>query len=291
MKVLLTGAAGKLGRTFGQAILQQGHELVATDRVCLNDYPVRIHVCNLLDDVGLYPLADGCDAVVHLGNHPHAGARRPPQLVFNENVTMNANVFQVALDAGVHQIIFASSIQVISGSRTGVNMDAPSSLAYLPLDGSMPARPGNLYGTSKQTGEQLLAYYAGMFPHLSCTALRFPAMVTPGWDAQQRKHCQGRIAEWVHIDEAFTWLTLDDGASLICAVLTTPVPGYQCLQPSEPVNWLDADPAWLIRQAYADVTLNRPIDQITSLVDLSHITRQYNWRPSRYHEHSRRKVA
>ncbi|NIO15170.1 MAG: NAD(P)-dependent oxidoreductase, partial [Xanthomonadales bacterium] len=72
--------------------------------------------------------------MVHLANHPRPG-RLPPQQLYGENVRMNMNVFQAAADVGVEQILYSSSVQAFAGNRQHDELDRPSSLAYLPIDG------------------------------------------------------------------------------------------------------------------------------------------------------------
>ena len=79
MKVLVTGAAGKLGSLTVSALLRRGHEVRATDARYRADLPVRLDVRDLLDEHALYPLLDGMDALVHLANHPNPFAGPSPR--------------------------------------------------------------------------------------------------------------------------------------------------------------------------------------------------------------------
>jgi len=146
MRILLTGAAGWLGSVVCRQLVEQGEEIVAVDVLYRADLPVKLHVVNLLDRTAIYPLVEGCQAVVHLANHPNMIRGLMPQTVYAENVTTDANVFQAAMDVGVRHLVFSSSIQVIRGTRGGAEDRAkPSCLAYLPADGALPPTCGNLY--------------------------------------------------------------------------------------------------------------------------------------------------
>ena len=89
-----------------------------------------------------------------------------------------AHVFQAAADLGLGQLIYASSTQVFSGNRQGRDTDRPSCLPYLPLDGHVRPHPINTYAAGKEAGEALLRYHARIGPHLACTTLRFPLLVS-----------------------------------------------------------------------------------------------------------------
>jgi nucleoside-diphosphate-sugar epimerase len=99
-KVLVTGASGKIGSAVVRALHAEGFEVRATDRHRFRDLPVRIEVADLRDPIACYELADGMEAVVHLGNHPNLFAA-DPQTVYAENLRMNVNVFQAAGESGV----------------------------------------------------------------------------------------------------------------------------------------------------------------------------------------------
>src|SRR5919201_1715642 len=113
MRILVTGAAGKLGSLTVGALVRAGHEVRATDSRFRGDLAVPLTPLNLLDEHGLYPLLEGCEALVHLGNHPNRFAGPSFQRLLAENTSMNANAFGAALERGVRHVVFASSIQVM----------------------------------------------------------------------------------------------------------------------------------------------------------------------------------
>ena len=114
MHVTITGASGRLGSEVVKQLVTEGHEVTATDKSWRGDLPVKIHVADLLQVTSLYNILEGSEAVIHLGNHPSYWGREG-QRIFNENTQMNMNVFQVSKEVGVKRILFASSIQCISG--------------------------------------------------------------------------------------------------------------------------------------------------------------------------------
>ncbi len=213
MKVTLTGAAGRLGSIVCKQLVSTGHDVLATDRTYRADLPVKLHVANLLDRERVYDVLAGSEAVVHLGNHPGMMGN-DAQRIFNENVTMNMNVFEAARQCEVRKIIFASTIQTITSRRP--DPAQPSSLPYLPLDGDVPANPGNPYGLSKSVSESMLQYYTKTAP-ITGIALRFPLLVSAEWLPNLKKD-GGQWKQW-NYNEAFTYLPMAEAATLIDAVL------------------------------------------------------------------------
>jgi nucleoside-diphosphate-sugar epimerase len=270
MKVTLTGAAGHLGVHVCHALVEHLHTVCATDKVFRADLPVRVNVANLLDRTSCYRLVDGSEAVVHLANHPNF-RDGDVERAFNENVGMNMNVFQAAADLGVQRIVFASSVQVISG---GDGRNA-SSLSYLPLDGDVPPNPGNPYGLGKQVSETMLAYFVRT-TGMSCVAIRFPALVDDKgltWmAANPSKQGSGR-------DEGFSFLHFLDAASLVAAILRSPLTGFRIYFPAARENRLGQPAAKVAGEHFPNTPLRRPLSELTSLVDVSSIERETGWSP------------
>jgi nucleoside-diphosphate-sugar epimerase len=167
MRVLLTGAAGRIGAAFYQETAERywfrladrdpaglvprdGHEVVAFDIADLD-------ACRVA--------CAGIDAVIHLAADPSPSADFAGSLLAN-NITGTYNVFRAAKDAGVRRVIFASSIHAVAG----YSEETP-----IPIDVSV--RPLNMYGVSKCFGEAVAAYFAS--EGLSTIAVRIGAYDAP----------------------------------------------------------------------------------------------------------------
>jgi nucleoside-diphosphate-sugar epimerase len=279
MRILVTGAAGKLGSHTVAALVGAGHEVRATDARFRSDSAVPISVANLLDEHALYPLLEGCDALVHFGNHPNRFAGPSPQRLLAENTSMNANAFFAALDRGVKHIVFASSIQVMIPNDE--IRGAPYRLPYLPLDGNAPAAPGlNPYGLSKQLGEELLRVAAGARPELCVTVLRYP-MLIGDWFRARLALNGGRVpSDFLHLGEATAHLSLEDGARLVTHVLERPRAGYRQYFPAETIEVMNVGVCGLIERFYPTVECRRAPDSLERLIDLGDLARDLGFVPS-----------
>lgn len=280
MKVLVTGAAGKLGSAVCAHLLEHGLDVTATDRKHRARVGSRFVLADLCDDLEVYKLLDGCEAVVHLGNHPHLNAAASPQRLLAENTAMNANVFRAALDVGIRRIVFASSVQAMIKIDNGLRVEPPYPIPYLPLDGEAPANPGsNYYGLSKEFAERLLRLHSEATPDLAATSLRFPGLVSEEW--LERFTAGGKPAPRASFNfgELLAYLMFSDAAELVRLTLERQLPGYHQYYPAQTLEVRGLTVASLIADTYPNVPLRRPASEIDALVDVSAITAALGWAP------------
>ena len=281
MKVLITGAAGRVGSRLVRSAMDVGHEVVATDVAYNRESPVRLNMIDLTQPLPVYQLLEGCDAVIHAGNHPFPGARRPDQVLLSENIAMNANVFRAATDVGVRRIVFISSIQAVLGRSVnkmgGYDHIAPP--PYLPLDGELPPNPGhNYYGLSKAFGERLLeAICRDTNTEVAGVSIRLPMVVLPEWreyyeSRMRRKGLPQRAEVFSHID-------VGDAASAAIAAIEKPLSGYQCYFPAYSFDIEGMSPTEIAQQYYPDVPVRRPLDE-AGLIDTRREREELGWKPT-----------
>ncbi|MDA3962953.1 MAG: NAD(P)-dependent oxidoreductase [Planctomycetota bacterium] len=275
MRIVVTGAAGAVGRYVCTAVEAAGHELIASDRRALRDGP-PLQIIDLRDRCSVFRLLEGAEAVIHLGNHPRPWGIDPIDL-FTDNAAMNINVFHAAHELGVQRIAFASSIQVIGG---GTFTEQPTSaLPYLPIDGDVPPNPGNGYAASKVAAEALLASYARRCPDRSYVAIRLPG-VRPegGWRGQGRRRRTEPHPQSMR-DEAFSILAGEDAGSVMLAAATVAPNGYHCYQPAARCTSLELSLAEIQRNWYPTVALRGDPEQWDCPADLAPLARDLNWEP------------
>jgi nucleoside-diphosphate-sugar epimerase len=283
MRVLVTGAAGKLGCQAVAALAAAGHDVRATDLRFRDDLVVPLRPADLRDEHALYPLLEGCNALVHLGNHPNRFAGPSFQRLLAENTSMNANAFTVALDAGVRHIVFASTIQVMLASD-GTRAD-PERLPYLPLDANAPPDPGlNPYALSKHFAEEFLRVTARERPELCLTVLRYPMLVGE-WFEQRLAQNRGRMTrDALHLGEVTAHLSFLDAAGLIVKVLERPRAGYRQFFPAQTLEVKNVDVRGLIERFYPNVRRLVPLEHIVRLIDGSDLERELAFTPSTHYE-------
>ncbi len=282
MKVLVTGASGKLGSVVCAHLLEHGFDLVATDRRHRDGLPklLKLKLADLCDDTAVYNLMDGCEAVVHLGNHPSLHGALSAQRLLAENTAMNANVFRAATDQGVRRLVFASSVQAMIKMDNGLRAEEPFPIPYLPLDGAAPANPGvNFYGLSKEIAELLLQRVCAAHSSLAATSLRFPWLVNE--QLLERMSGSGKPVPRSHFNfgELLAYLMFSDAAELVRAVLERQLPGYHQYYPAQTLQIRGRTPAELVAELYPHVPLRRPPAELDCLVDISAITQATGWVP------------
>ncbi|XWN30969.1 MAG: NAD(P)-dependent oxidoreductase [Devosia sp.] len=162
MKVVITGASGRVGSRLASELITEGHQVVGIDRA-----PGRIeeagyrHVQCAFDDPAMAGAFEGAQAVLHLGAFmswvPEDG-----DAVWRSGVNGTRAVLSAAADAGVSRVIFASSGEVYPELFP----------QYLPIDEDHPTEPRSMYGLTKLMGEQLTWFYART-RGLDATVLRF----------------------------------------------------------------------------------------------------------------------
>ncbi len=173
MKVLVTGASGFVGRRLSATLIDRGHRVVAPVRgnVFRAPLPVGVDALEFADPLSaaaLTPLMAGVDAVVHLAARVHVMTETAadPRAEFQRvNVDGTTAVVAAAQAAGVHHLVFLSSIKV-----NGEDRDAPYTEADEP-------RPMDPYAQSKLDAE---AVVRGAGAALSWTILRPPLVYGPG---------------------------------------------------------------------------------------------------------------
>ncbi len=273
MKVLVTGASGRLGSCVCRMIYEAGVEFLAVDKVADDgaDYPVE--VVDLLDWQSCVDLLEGVDVLAHFANHANWNSGNP-QEVYNENGQMNMNLFQAAANFGCKRIVFSSSVQVLDGQLPVKDRTQhPNFLPYIPMDSDMPSIPRNCYGLSKQSAENALEYFsetAGMI----CVVIRYPLLV----DSQTLKSAieNGGLYRGNCYD-GFAYLPVYSGAEAAVKAMTAELDGYHCYFVASKDN-LEQRPALeIIKEELSQLPCHKPLDEMDSLVDCSKVEAELGW--------------
>lgn len=231
MRVLVTGAAGLIGRPTVRMLAQEGHELLATDlhatrmRLAQMDDPTpgvrwrrldvrqREQVRALLAE--LRP-----EAVVHLAaRHFIPWCDRYPAATLRTNALGTQNLLDVMRGlSGESRLVFASSAAVYGPSTARLAEDAPLG-------------PDDIYGASKVTGEQLVELALRREVEMKAIVLRLFNAIGPG---DPHPHLIPRLVSELgrggrrvrvgNLESVRDYIHVEDVARAVCAALTADLP-------------------------------------------------------------------
>lgn len=108
--MVVTGAAGRIGRAFTAAPAPSGWQVAPTDRISGDD----VAQLDVTDLAACRRAVDDVDAVVHLAANPSPAADFHAS-VLPLNIAGTWNVVTAAVDAGVRRVVVASSAQAVAG--------------------------------------------------------------------------------------------------------------------------------------------------------------------------------
>lgn len=271
MRVLVTGAAGSIGRVVVPGLLARGHEVVALDlSPAPEGWDLPWHTADCADPDAVEAAFQSQEdegsplqAVVHLAGHP--GEAGLLDSVVSHTAT-TAALLDAMVAHRVDRIVYASSNHAV-----GRTPHAPHS-PDRPLSTGAAPRADTFYGVGKVAAEAVLQLYVDRHA-LHAVACRIGSFL-------DRPSTQRHLA---------TWLSPADGVRMIEAALTTPAPGFAVLYgiSANTRAWWDLEPGRSLgyqpcddAEAYAAHIDPRAADDVEdALVGGPFATEEF-WRPA-----------
>lgn len=146
-RILLTGAAGGLGKILRERLKAWTDTLVVSDLSDLGPAQAGEEVvqCDLADKAAVLAMVKDVELILHFGG---ISVEASFEDIMRANIQGTYNIYEAAHKHGVKRVIFASSNHTIGFYKTTDQLTA-----------SMPPRPDGMYGVSKCFGESLSRYY------------------------------------------------------------------------------------------------------------------------------------
>ncbi len=193
-KIVLTGAAGRLGSHLREPLSKLADEFVSSDiaegvgTLYPNERYERADITSL---DAMEALLDGADMVVHFGA---IGDERDFETLLGPNFIGAYNVWEAAYRKGVKRVVYASSIHAV-----GMYPKAEA------IGTDVPHRPDTFYGLAKCFSEDLGRMY---------------------WEKRGLESVCMRICSCAQVTNSRalgTWLSYDDLIQLVTRSIDTPV--------------------------------------------------------------------
>ena len=216
MRVLVTGAAGSIGRVLTLGLLDRRHEVVGLDLVPQPDgFDIPWHTVDSADPdaVAAVFAEQPLDAVVHLAGNPDE-ASLPDSLT--SHVVTTAALLDAMVEHDVRRFVYASSNHAVGRTprRDLLTVDARP-------------RPDTFYGVGKVAAEAVMSLYADRYG-IDAVACRIGSFLP---EPETLRHLS-------------TWLSHDDCVRMVDASLTATAPGFAALYgiSANTRAWWDLEP-------------------------------------------------
>ena len=249
MRVVVTGARGKVGRAAVAALMRAGHDVRAVDIFPptferLGEDEPRYTQARLTDAGDAYSVVRNAEAVVHAAAIPEP-TRNPPHTVFENNLMALFNVQEAAVRFGVSRFVNISS-ETVPGFFFPERPFLPD---YVPVDENHPIKPQDPYALAKHFGEQLMDA-AVRRSDMSCITLR------PSW-VQHEGNYERNLGPQVRDESVLSpnlWSYIDiyDLADSVVLAAESELPGHEVFYIASPDNVGNRPLADLVSRYYGD---------------------------------------
>ena len=196
-KLVLTGAAGKLGSYLREPLSKMCDVLITTDivknieNVALNETYAQADLANMTQ---IYPLLEGADMVVHFGALVDEA---PFEKILGPNLIGAYNIWEAAHRHKLRRVVYASSIHAVGMY--------PKTEA---IDINVSHRPDTFYGLAKCFAEYLGRMYWEK-RGLECVCMRILS-----------------CAQLTNPRAVGSWFSYDDLVRLVQRAIDTPITGF-----------------------------------------------------------------
>ena len=199
-KLVLTGAAGRLGSYLREPLSKLATEFVSTDivddigKTLANETYVKADLASLDD---MMAVLSGADMVVHFGA---IGDEAPFDAILEANIKGAYNVWEAAYQNKLRRVVYASSIHAVG---------MYPKTEFIGTD--VPQRPDTFYGLAKCFAENLGSLY---------------------WDKRGLESVCLRILSAAQVNNTRalgSWLSYDDLIHLVERAIDTPITGHSII--------------------------------------------------------------
>ncbi|WP_243226826.1 NAD(P)-dependent oxidoreductase [Microbacterium sp. CIAB417] len=278
LKVLVTGARGKVGRAAVAALVAAGHEVRATDVLrpvydADESNAVPYVQADLTNGADAFAVTRGMDVLVHAAGIPEP-SKNTPHAVFLTNVTATFNLIEAAEHSGLRRFVNLSSDSV-SGMTWATRRFTGLTC---PLDESHPDLAHDAYGLSKRVSEMLCealvarsdATAVSIRPTWVLTPSSYEDNLRPFFDDPDLP----TAVFWAYIDVA-------DLADLIVLAVEVDTPGHEVVYAAAADNIGGRDLAAAMARLHPEVPVGR-LDRVDASGISSQKARQlFGWVPTR----------
>ena len=270
--IVVTGAAGRLGRRVVQLLVDRGKDVLATDQVETNDLPAAFVRCDLGNSAAVQEVLKGAEAVIHMGAIP-GPSRAEPREIFENNVPADFNVMMSAAELGLRRVVYSSSAFGMGWAHDG-NAFVPR---YLPLDEEHPMMPFDPYGLTKQVGEDIGRMIARN-SKTTVVSLRFTNVPQPEvvaefpWPAPSPEKPL-TLVMWAYADAR-------DVAEAQVLSLDAEIEEYEAFMLAQPSSRFAEPTVDIVRNNFGDrVDIREGLEGTASVISTDKVQRLLGWRP------------
>jgi nucleoside-diphosphate-sugar epimerase len=259
MRILVTGALGKVGAATVDVLLRAGHDVTGTDLARPTFEAAAPDAANyvqadLADAGDAYAVVRGHDAVIHAAAIPEPTSNAP-HTVFQNNLMATFNALEAAVRFGVGRFVNVSS-ETVPGFFFPERPFLPD---YAPVDEEHPIRPQDPYATAKHFGEQL------MDAAVRRSDLR-PLTIRPSWVQWEGnyEHNLGAVVRGAGAEPSISfWSYIDvyDLADALRLAAESDHEGHEVMYIASPDNATGQGLAELIRRHHGDAVPVRELDR------------------------------
>jgi nucleoside-diphosphate-sugar epimerase len=262
MRIIVTGAAGRVGQFITSELVAHGHNVLAIDRAPIAEAKISSAVADLSQPHEIAAAINGADAVIHLarkkfsytsnGFEPATRTWKTPDILgdavnFNYNLGMSYNVIAAAFAAGVKKVVMGSSL-TIYGFYYPTRFAAPD---YLPVNETHPLAPQDPYSISKLAGERVCDAFARK-SDMQIASLRFAGISA---DLSQQNLLERRKNPLRWAGPLWTYIDVRDAATACRLAVETDFKGHEPFNICAPNTIMNEPTAKLAEQYFPGTKL------------------------------------